>query len=138
VTWVRLFVSPFNAIGQRSFVHGVIVVLFVNTTLIFGAMLSLHQFLAWPMLSTLWPTICLTAKRLHTFNASGWLQAPQRAVVAVAMLTSLVPTAWWPSNPWLLSGLWLVTSAALAADVVTFLFLTLHPKAPPDVGEIFG
>lgn len=138
MTWVRLFVSPFGAIGGRSFLHGIIVITFVNTVLTTGA-LVLHAPVGWPLLATLYPTLCVTTKRLHTLGVSGWVQAPQRAAVAATLATPLVPGDWWAAHTPLEYVVWGVGLAAAAGDALMFLYLALHPRSPADhVDEIFG
>ncbi|MEJ0066690.1 MAG: hypothetical protein WDM85_15795 [Caulobacteraceae bacterium] len=138
MSWVRLFISPFGAIGQRSFVHGVIVITFVNMLMTTSA-LALHGPVGWPLLATLYPTACVTAKRLHTFTVSGWIQAPQRAAVAAALLTPLAPDSWWTAHSPLEFVVWGVALVAAAGDGAMYLYLALNPRQPPDrIGEIFG
>ncbi len=138
MSWVRLFVSPFGAIGQRAFVHGVIVIVFVNVLLTTTAM-GLRGPAGWPLLATLYPTLCVTAKRLRAFGAPGWIQAPQRAAVAAALLTPLAPEAWWSAHAPLEWVIWGVAAVAAAGDGAMYLFLALHPRRPADrIEEIFG
>jgi uncharacterized membrane protein YhaH (DUF805 family) len=137
VNWVRLFVSPSGAIGQRTFVHGVIVIVFVNLLMTVAA-LWLHGPVGWPLLATLYFTACVTTKRLHTFNLSGWVQAPQRAVVAGALLTPLTPTAWWQTHPLFLSAAWVVGILAVVSDATLYLYLAINPRRPQQIEEIFG
>jgi uncharacterized membrane protein YhaH (DUF805 family) len=139
VNWIRLFVSPYGAIGRRTFFHGLLVVVFVNLSLTISGMMISHQPHVWPMLATLWPTICITSKRLHTFDRSGWLQTPQRATLVGVLLAPMVPSTWWSSHAWPLAALWLLAIAAVIADGLLFLYLALHPRSPLDaIGEVFG
>ena len=138
MNWVRLFISPFGAIGGRTFQHGIIVITFVNTAMTPLAFL-LHGPFGWPMLATLYSTVCVTTKRLHTLGASGWVQAPQRAAVAAALATPLLRSDWWNAHYPLEYVIWGVGLVAAAGDALLFLYLALHPRHPADhVGEIFG
>ena len=137
MNWVRLFVTPFGAIGQRSFVHGVIVIVFVNMVLTTGAAV-LHGPIGWPLLATLYPTACVTTKRLHAFNLSGWAQTPQRAAVAAALLTPLVSSAWWQTHAPLEDVVWGGGLIAAAADAAMYLYLALSPRRPDTIDDIFG
>jgi uncharacterized membrane protein YhaH (DUF805 family) len=93
----------------------------------------------WPLLATLYPTVCVTAKRLHTFNVSGWLQAPQRAAVAVALASTLIAPAWWSERMPLQIAIWGAAGVAAIADALMYLYLAISPRGPGDViDEIFG
>ena len=92
-----------------------VVIVFVNMLLTTSA-LALHGPVGWPMLSTLYPTACVTAKRLHAFNVSGWVQIPQRAAVAAALLTPLVAGGWWQTHEPLEDVVWGVGLVAAAGD----------------------
>ncbi|HZZ88426.1 MAG TPA: hypothetical protein VFE13_08825 [Caulobacteraceae bacterium] len=138
MTWVRLFVSPFGVIGQRTFFHGVVVIVFVNLTVTLGAA-ALRGAVGWPLLATLYPTVCVTTKRLHAFNVSGWRQAPQRVAVAVALASTLVPPAWWAGRTPLQVAIWAAAGVAALADALMYLYLALSPRGPADaIDEIFG
>lgn len=138
MNWIRLFVSPFGAIGQRTFFHGVLVIVFVNLLMTTSAAV-LHAPVGWPLLATLYPTLCVTAKRLRAFKVSGWAQAPQRAAVAAALLTPLVRDDWWAAHSPLQFVIWGVGALAALGDGLMYLYLALDPRRPPDrIEEIFG
>ena len=137
MNWVRLFVSPSGAIGRRTFVHGVIVIVFVNLLMTVTA-LTLRGPVGWPLLTTLHSTVCVTTKRLHAFNISGWVQLPQRVVLAGALLTPLTSSAWWQAHQLILSAAWIVDPLAVVCDAILYPYLAIHPRRPQQIDEIFG
>ena len=92
--WFGLFLSPTGCIGRRSFWHGWLVLTAANVALFcLGNRLTQPEGIkaaAFPLI-TLYPTICLYAKRLHGLGKSGWLQAPPRLVWALCLATPLLP-----------------------------------------------
>ncbi len=92
--WWKLFLTPGGHIGRRSFWHGWLVLTALNVTLLgLGARLTAPegQKAFALILITLYPTVCLYAKRLHGLGKSGWLQAPSRLIWALCLATPLLP-----------------------------------------------
>ncbi|HEY1427547.1 MAG TPA: hypothetical protein VGF50_12810 [Caulobacteraceae bacterium] len=138
--WIGLFVTPAGAIGRRTFQHGVVVVVFVNVLITVAAM-ALRLPVGWPVLATLWPTACVTTKRLHTFGLSGWVQAPQRATVGSVLAATAAPgiNAWPSTHPWLVLTAFGFLLTALAADAALYGYLLLSPRGPSETLEqVFG
>ena len=144
--WLGLFVSPSGRIGQRTFWHGWIVILLANVLLIYAAAAyaaapgALPRDRSWaaplgPLL-TLYPMICVHAKRLRHLGLSPWLQAPARVfwVVAAGMLA--VPNAW-DQNPASIA-FWVLLPVGVLADAALLLWCGLRPGPPPPrLAEVF-
>jgi uncharacterized membrane protein YhaH (DUF805 family) len=138
MNWLRLFISTYGVIGQRTYLHGAIVIVFVNVALAL-LMLVLKLPPAPALLVTLVPSICVTAKRLRTFRVSAWWQVPQRVVLAAACLATLIPQAWWTANPIPLLAAFAASIAAAGADGAMFAVMATSSRRPSDtVEEVFG
>jgi uncharacterized membrane protein YhaH (DUF805 family) len=117
--WLLLFLSPYGQVGRRSFWHGWLVLTLVNVMLLsLGSRLTpLHgaQGMSLPLI-TLYPTVCLYAKRLHDLDKSGWLQAPSRAIWAVCLGAFLFKDRVDPTDP--LAVVYVLSFPALLWDAV--------------------
>jgi uncharacterized membrane protein YhaH (DUF805 family) len=85
--WKFLFFSTENRIGQKDFWIGVLI--------LFGANLvaGLIPLIGWiASLVLIWCGIALTAKRLHDFGKSGWLQVVPMAVCMVVGAIGMMMT----------------------------------------------
>ena len=138
--WIRLFTVWRGAIGQRSFVHGLLVIVVANLALWQLALVAGKPQWIGVMAATLWPTLCLYAKRLRTLGRPPWAQVPQRAVILAALLAPLVgPHApgWIARSLWIIGPAYLAVVLALLADLVLTAILALDPKAPETVETVF-
>src|SRR5438270_11369721 len=79
--WKGLFLTSHGRLGQRDFWIAWLI-LFVASLVL--SMVPLLGQLA--VLALIYPTVCITAKRLHDFGKSGWLAAVPYAIAAVGML----------------------------------------------------
>lgn len=79
--WVKLFLSPHGRIGMRLYAAAIIAVIVVQ---IFSLTLPVVGWVMFPLLN--YPGICLTVKRLHDWNRSGfWLIAPYVVITGYAL-----------------------------------------------------
>lgn len=79
--WVKLFLSPHGRIGMRLYAATIVAVIVVQ---IFSLTLPVVGWVMLPLLN--YPGICLTVKRLHDWNRSGfWLIAPYVVITGYAL-----------------------------------------------------
>ncbi len=83
--WLHLFVSPRGRIGRRTYWHGMIVIAFVDVTLVSISGLSHSVWPALPFLATGYPVFCVFAKRLHDLGRSAWLMAAPLTMILVGV-----------------------------------------------------
>ncbi len=83
--WLNLFVSPGGRIGRRTYWHGMIVLAFVDVTLVSISGLSHSVWPALPFLATGYPVFCVFAKRLHDLGRSAWLMAAPLTMIFVGV-----------------------------------------------------
>lgn len=138
--WIRLFIVWQGAIGRRSFLHGLLVI--VATNLALWQLVVVIQRPQWLFVIalTLWPTLCVYAKRLRALGQPAWAPFPQRAIILAALAIPLVAPsapAWMAQSIWVVGPAYLAILLALLADVVMTAILALNPRAPETVDTVF-
>ncbi len=140
-SWLRLFLSPSGQIGRRAFLHGVIVIQFVNILLVWGSVvlnaavvgLAGQKLILLPLV-TLYPTICVFSKRLRDVERRVWLQAPSRLLLTTG-LGVLAFNSLWTSSVVMASWVFISIPLGLLADVGLTIWLGFAAtKRLPETG----
>ena len=115
--WKTLFLSARGRIGRRDFWIGFAMVMAVSALLNFlGPVGKIVGF------ASLWPMVCLHAKRLHDAGRSAWLMLAPAAVT----LSQVMVAATMPRTP--LDGVLTVLTMAVSAGFL--LWVGLSPGQP--------
>ena len=95
MNWTSLFLSPNGRIGRRDFWIGFVIVMVASLliNLIPGGLGALIGLL------TLWPQICIHAKRLHDMDRTAWLMLLPGVVSVLAGIVGLMTGAMGSDGP---------------------------------------
>jgi uncharacterized membrane protein YhaH (DUF805 family) len=133
--------SPQGWIGRANYFRGVAIValsswLLGTTTAFYGGHVGLGVLA--PLL-TLPTMVCITSKRLHGLNLSGWVQAPVRIFSLIALLVLAAAFRGAKPEPMLLNLAAPMAILAMLGDLVLFLWLLAARTRPPEtpVAEVF-
>ncbi|MDG2522571.1 DUF805 domain-containing protein [Caulobacter segnis] len=86
--WKFLFFSTDNRIGQKDFWIGLLILFGAN--IVAGLVPIIGWFVS---LALIWCAIALTAKRLHDFGKSGWLQVAPMALCMIIGTVGVIMTS---------------------------------------------
>ncbi|WP_369060846.1 DUF805 domain-containing protein [Caulobacter sp. 73W] len=112
--WKFLFFATDGRIGQKDFWIGLLILVGAN---ILAGMIPFIGWIAW--LVIFWGAVALTAKRLHDFGKSGWLQVIPMALCTVIGTIGVMMTG----VGILMSGLWGADPTMLFAAFAGFFGL---------------
>ncbi len=124
VDWKSLFVSPLGRIGRRDFWIGFAVVMAASAVLnVLGPVGKIIGF------ATLWPMVCIHARRLHDAGRTAWLILAPAAVT----LTQVLVAVTMPRTP--LDGVLTVLTMVVSLGFLLWVGLSLGQPGPNRFGD---